>query len=357
MTFSAIPVTIESNFALRLGNDFAFLIGQQADFYIAGTGLTFDQHSWTPGHTAIGDVELSGHTVNNVEAAGSLYPSGQWSYYETRETHPVTNLGSSNPSWFYEGAQNLRRRVHSTFRIKVGSVVLDSVTISRRLQVYAPIIRSTSIPGPVSILDANPAQTNDEEFAQAGKVGGAPGFVVISQILLPVEFASGNGKWAYVHLIRSEIWNGTSTSYFPKGLDNLYPYPSSTDGLSDPYRIDWKPLGGTSNRLTFSDSPSYSISTLSAYVDSMEGWCFAVIRPPVQQGQDWVDLPIMLQPWTYESESLRTPQTKWIQTSLYTYVGSNLWETIPICPGVQKGTISYYVLSEDMDWDYVFGNQ
>jgi hypothetical protein len=50
VTFSAHPLEIESLYAVKTGEAFNFLIGQQADFYVTnGANVTLEAHVWTPG--------------------------------------------------------------------------------------------------------------------------------------------------------------------------------------------------------------------------------------------------------------------------------------------------------------------
>ena len=100
---------------------------------------------WRPGHRCVAGVTLG----TRHDAPGYAL----WSNYDNRTTSIDVPYTSASPSWYYEhGDGRQTSSVRCTVRVQAGAAI-QTVTITRPLQVHTPKVDIRWIPGPISIFD------------------------------------------------------------------------------------------------------------------------------------------------------------------------------------------------------------
>ena len=337
------PVSIESNFAVRDGDAFNFLVGQQADFYVSAGGYQLDQHQWQSGAPHVDIVRMLGS-----DARETVRDNGQ-----TIQAHP---------SWFYDG-DDYQGQVSCSVRIKAGATIIDTVSLNRVLRVYRPIVDVTGAVGPSTINDPALGSQDGAEEARAGsRVLGTSGAIFVGKMKLPPLFAQaqGSGQWSYVQLASDAysftfMSGGGDSKSFPMGLDNVYPYGGRL--TSSGAEIDWCDTT-YSYELNFLESPTMGIGEFRTVSRSFSGKPFVVLRPPVYSGQGRVDMPIKKAGWSYAMNSSRNASLDWEQTGSYVFnTAMSLYETTPYGTGLSLNSpMQNTMYSEEMDWHTVLRN-
>ncbi len=337
------PVTIESNYAVRTGRAFNFLVGQEADFYVSAGGYQLDQHQWYSGAPHVDIVRL----LDNF-ARETIRDAGQ-----TIQEHP---------SWYYDGG-DYQGQTSCSVRIKNGSTVLGTVSVYRYLNVYRPTVQVPGAVGPSTINDPAMGSQGNEEAMAGSKALVKAGMAFVGKMKLPPLFvqAQGLGKWSYAQLASTAysvtfVAGGSEQKSFPMGLDNVYPYGGSVVGSGT--NSDWCDTT-YAYEFIFADSPAMGIGDCSAASRSFSGKPFVVLRPPVYAGQGRVDMPIKKAEWNSAMNSSRNASLDWQPASGYTlYPAVSLSETTPYGAGVTLDSLMQDALySEDMDWHTVLENQ
>lgn len=353
-TVTPTPVTIGSNFAVPDGQTFSFLVGQQADFYVSAGGYQLDQYQWGAGGNCLAEVRL-GAQVSNPQPQDS-----NASFYDARET--IRDEGQfiqAHPSWYYDGGE-YNGNVQCSVRISDGAQVVGTVTVLHQLHVYRPTVNIvSSTTGPSRISDPSLGMRGDSEWSYAGSpASGIRGMVHLAQVKLPGLFiqAQGLGQWSYVQKCSDTIYYGvhggnSHTDQQPTGLDTTCPY-GGIDRDTSTFAEWWDTTYTYTVR--FEDSPKAPIGNCDATSRNFAATTFMALRPPVYQGQHYVDMPVEQASWTYSMSSSRDAGTLlWFDPSAYTQIGSS-WETTPSGQGVTLTSSMQPDLNcGDMDWHYV----
>ena len=344
--------TIESDYAVKMGNVFNFLVGQQADFHVSAGPYGTLSHTWSSG----------GQKVDSV-AVGADHPAPAfpgWRYADSRTT--IRDNGQNaqaQPSWYYDGDDNLTE-VTCICEAFIGLQPIGVLTLSRDIYVYRPTVSLSYTLGPSRIEDPDRYSVSDDELAQAtSKATGASGIIYDGTLTIPQLFTDrqGLGGWSYVQKVSAtKRENGVLAENTPWGLDNTYPYGGLLPPDYGPDFVKWCPTGAS---FRFADSPGRGISGLQSVEVNFFARHFVALRPPLYPGQGWFDMPIKKSGWKWIVTSNRDNQLRWESANQYAFFpngSGGWWETTPSGVGVTSDGAIEDAHSEDMDWNSVAMN-